>query len=77
MKEKITDYIISEFYSGENMQLATDEDLLNAGLIDSMGLMKIIQFIEEEFDFKVGPEDMTIEHFISVDAMVDYISTKK
>lgn len=77
MKEKIANYITSEFYSGENMQLATDEDLLNAGLIDSMGLMKIIQFIEEEFDFKVGPEDMTIEHFISVDAMADYIATKK
>ena len=57
--------------------LSADENLLSTGLIDSLGMMKLIGFIEREFNCKVQPQDMTIENFISVEAMCKYLSESK
>lgn len=58
-------------------KIGIDEDLLTSGLLDSLSIMKLIQFIENTFDVKIPPEDMTIEHFISVEAMEEYIKTNQ
>ena len=78
MEQKIIDYIKNEFHSSTpNLDIEPDDDLLSAGLVDSMGMMRLIQYIEEQFSIKVAPQDMTIENFITVDAMAKYISASK
>jgi len=78
MKQEIINYIKCEFHSSTpDLDIQSDDDLLSAGLVDSMGMMRLIQFIEEQFSIKVAPLDMTIENFITVDAMAAYISASK
>ena len=72
-KDKLISFISSEFYNGDSIEGSTD--LLAEGLIDSIGFMKIIQFIEENLGHKVEPQDMVIDHFMTIDAMVDYINS--
>lgn len=78
MEQIIIDYIKNEFH-GDNpdLELYPEDDLLSAGLVDSMGMMRLIQHIEEQFDIKVAPQDMTIENFITVAAMCDYVKKCK
>ena len=52
------------------------EDLLGGGILDSLGMVQLIAFVENEFDIKVGPEDMIIENFMTVSHIVDYIKSK-
>jgi acyl carrier protein len=52
-------------------------DLLSEGIIDSLGMMKLIRFIEDKFDLKVRPEDMTIENFTSIETISNYIQGRK
>ena len=75
--EKIVGFIKTELNGDSELEILTDEDLLGAGLIESMGMMRLMQFIEDSFEIKVEPVDMTIENFITVDAMVEYISKSK
>ena len=78
MTEKIITYIESELLNGQdNIQLTPDEDLLTTGLIDSLGIMKLIAWLEEEFSVKIPPEDMTIENFLSPEVIENYIGTLK
>ena len=78
MEQKIIDYIKNELHSSTpNLDIEPDDDLLSAGLVDSIGMMRLIQYIEEQFSIKVAPQDMTIENFITVDAMAKYISASK
>ncbi len=56
-----------------NVHIAPDDDLLETGLLDSMGMMKLVRFIERKFQFEVPFEDMSIEHFVSVDTICTYI----
>ncbi len=76
MKEDIKEYILKDLLSG-NEEISTNEDLLSSGIIDSLGAMQLINFIENRFDIKIPPEDMVIENFISIDAMGEYIENRK
>lgn len=77
MNQSIIKYIHEELL-GDSLEeeIRVEEDLLNSGLIDSLGLMRLIAFIEEEHSIKVPPQDMVIENFISVEAIGNYILSK-
>lgn len=70
----IINFIIQELHSGQSdLEIETTDDLLGSGLVESMGMMRLIQFVEEEYKFKVAPQDMTIENFMTVEAITSYI----
>ncbi|MBM1106802.1 acyl carrier protein [Aurantibacter crassamenti] len=77
MTEIILEYI-SKILSNEQLEdeLQAEDDLLGGGILDSLGMMKLILFIEEKFNVKVPPEDMTIENFMTVDHITTYLNKK-
>ncbi|MEO1516135.1 MAG: acyl carrier protein [Bacteroidota bacterium] len=78
MEQNIIRYIQEELLNGrEDIELEAEDNLLTEGLIESMSMLRLIQFIEEEHDLKVQPQDMTIENFMSVEAIVQYIQRTK
>lgn len=78
MNELIIKYIIENLHGGNaDLEIAPEDDLLGSGLVESMGMMKLIQFIEDEFEIKVAAQDMTIENFMTVGDMVKYIESVK
>ena len=78
MKEKIKNYILSELLDNKSdMILATNDDILSNGMIDSIEVIQLITFIEDSFEIKIPPEDMIIENFITVDAIENYIINRK
>ena len=60
--------------SGSPVYIANEDDnLLTGGLIDSLGMMRLVDFIEQNFDLRVRPEDVTIENFRTISAIATYI----
>lgn len=76
MKDKIKDFIISTFMYGEG-SLKDDEPLFDSGIIDSLGLIKLLSFIEKEFDIQVDMSDITMDNFASVNNIAATINKKK
>ena len=67
MEQIIKDYIIQEFmFDQPNAELTDDQLLLADGIIDSLGIFTLIAFIEQQFGLKIGPEDVILENFESV-----------
>ncbi len=50
-----------------------DEDLLEQGIIDSLGLMKLITFMEETFSMKILDEEIIPENFQSLNSMASLV----
>ncbi|MGI9541967.1 MAG: acyl carrier protein [Cyclobacteriaceae bacterium] len=77
MKDIIINYILEQLLVGRGeVQLAAEDDLLGSGLIDSMGMMSLIAFVENQFELKVPPQDMTIENFMNVEAIANYLDRR-
>ena len=53
-----------------------EEDLLGNGIVDSLGMMQLVVFLEKEFKVKVAPGDMTVENFNTVSSISEYLLTK-
>jgi len=74
MTRKLISYILSDvLLDSSQTELVADDDLLEDGLVDSLGVMRLIAFIEDEFGFAVPPEDVTVESFMTVSAIVTYL----
>ena len=78
MTETITKYIQTQLANDDlEDDLDVHDDLLGSGIVDSLGMMKLVLFIETEFEVQVPPEDMTIENFMTIHHITEYLSQKK
>jgi acyl carrier protein len=54
-----------------------DQDLLASELIDSMGIMQLISFLEQKYGVKVGDEDLDPENFRTIDTIASFVESRK
>jgi acyl carrier protein len=73
----LTDFIQKELAIGRSTPIKPDDDLLGSGVVDSLGILRLVLFIEEQFSFKVPDEDVVIDNFQSVAALTQYLQSKK
>jgi acyl carrier protein len=71
---KIKAFLAAQFPMTKN--IGYDEPLLKNGLIDSLGILDVVTFIEKEFGFTVADEDMLPENFGSVDRVASFVRSK-
>lgn len=77
LAKSIIDFIIKDIASDQDIdELKPGDDLLESSLVDSLGVMRLTTFIEQEFGYSVPPEDIVIENFMTVNAIIDYLAPK-
>ena len=54
---------------GRAQQLGDDDDLIDSGVVDSLGIFQLVAFLEERFGIKIGDEEITPENFGTVAAI--------
>ena len=42
-------------------------------MLDSVGVMRLVAFIDEQFDYQVPPQHLTIEHFRTTQSLAAYL----
>ncbi len=72
-RESVYRFIRDEMNHGEEFPLETD--LIQQGLIDSMGVMKLIGFLETTFGIQIELDRVSAEHFQSVGAVADLVAS--
>jgi acyl carrier protein len=72
IERRIITFVQRELLSSE-ATIGRDEDLLSGGLLDSIGVLRLAAFVEEEFHFAMPPGDFVVENFRSVAALASYV----
>lgn len=75
MKEKIKNFIVENFLFGER-ELKDDEPLFESGIIDSLGLIKLIAFIEKNFNVSIDISEIMIENFNTLNDIMEVLKSK-
>lgn len=77
MESIINEYISRELVNQPDLlPLRNDTQLLTSGILDSLYLLKLVLFLEEQFGVVVAPEDLIPEHFGTVEAICAYLRTQ-
>jgi len=73
----IRNYISKNILFSENDYPYSDEDsFIEKGVIDSMNVLELINFIEERFGIKVVDYEIIPENFDSIDKLTAYVGSK-
>jgi len=74
-KPDLLNKINSELSLDPDVLIEGETDLVLTGLVDSLGVMEIVAWMEETLDVSVDPADIVLENFQTVDAMVAFAGT--
>jgi len=76
--QTITKYIVREFLPDvEVNDLAPDYDLLKNGVIDSLALLRVVDWIAEEFDVSIEDLDLSPDNFRTVENIDALVASAK
>lgn len=74
---KLIEFIKKDLARGKGIgDLSETDDLVEAEVMDSLGIMKLILFLEENFSIKISDEDLTLENFRSVQSIWSLVEKK-
>ena len=65
------------FYGADHGALADDQPLQETGVIDSMGMLRLVTFLEETFGIEVLDSDVVPEHLGTLGGIISYIERKR
>lgn len=75
IEQRLIDFVQDEIVLLDQA-IAPDTDLLLTGAVDSLGVIRITQWIEDEMGFVVDPGHITLENFQTVRNMTSYVRAR-
>ena len=77
MKEKIRNFIFTNFmFDASTDDLQDDTPLLSSGIIDSIGILELVEFVQDEYGIAVEDADLVRDNFDSVNNLAAYLTSK-
>ena len=75
--EKIRSYIVETFLFGADTDLSEDTSFLDEGIIDSTGVLELVEFLETSFELTIEDEELLPENLDSIGRIEQFITHKK
>lgn len=77
VQASVREFILSEFLAGEDPSLlSNDTALISAGILDSIGTLKLVAFLEERFDISLAAHEATAEHLDTIARITELVMDK-
>ena len=78
IKSTVKDYILQEFLPGEDPNELTDTTpLITGGVLDSIGTVKLVMFIEERFNVTLQAHETDPDYLNTIESINNLILSKK
>lgn len=75
MKQQIREFVCKTTFS-DPTKINDDTQLFDEGIFDSMGLLNLISFLEEDFKVKVEDSELDAANFGSIAAIASFVERK-
>jgi acyl carrier protein len=74
---EIERFIIDDLTAGGRESINPEEPLISSGVIDSLGTLRLITFLEERFGVKIGDGEVGDENFGTLGRIAALVEQKK
>ena len=74
----VENFVISELLFGhDRTKLDYDQDLINSGLLDSVAVLRLILFIEEQFGVHIEDGEVLPDNFRTINLVKSFVQAKQ
>jgi acyl carrier protein len=76
IETKIETFIRNDLLLARKKAIGYDESLISSGILDSLTLLQMIAYLEEEFGITIGDGDMDPANFETIRDMAAFVQSK-
>ena len=76
LTDRLKEFIYKKFPLAKKQGVKNSDPLLDSGIIDSLGILDLVTYIEREFGVHVSDEELLPENFQTVDALALFVQQK-
>jgi acyl carrier protein len=77
-EQRITDFVTQNFLFGDSSRLpGRDDSLVELGIIDSTGILEVIEFIESDFGIQVTDAETIPENLGTMSRIAAFVDRKR
>jgi acyl carrier protein len=77
IRTELTEFIVTNYLFGDITSAPRDDDsLVEDGIIDSTGILELIEFLESRFDIEVSEAEMVPENLGSISSLTSFVMSK-
>lgn len=77
VKDQVRQFVNEELAAAKGISsVRDDESLIENGVVDSLGIFRLVTFLEESFGVKIGDEEISAENLQSVDMIEQLVLSK-
>ncbi len=73
LRDQLTTFITDKLLQNRNAVLRVDESLLDRGVIDSVGLISLVAFLEQEAGVRIPDDEIVPENFETIESMEAFV----
>ncbi|MDO9103552.1 MAG: acyl carrier protein [Methylovulum sp.] len=78
LPQQLREHIINQYIKAKAPEGFNDDyNLIDEGILDSLGIMTLIAWLEKQYAIEFDEGDIVLENFNSVKALVDFVQTKR
>jgi acyl carrier protein len=78
VKAKLKHFLLDEYLPGEDPAALTDvTPLMTTGILDSIAVLKVVTFLEEQFGITIEPHEAVVENLNTLTDMAKLVSRKE
>lgn len=75
-ESEIRQYLVDNFLFGDDKRLTDGESLLDAGVIDSTGILELIAHLESHYKIKVADDELIPENLDTIENICAFLTKK-
>lgn len=77
IKSKVKSFIVYNFLFGDENGLQERTSFLDEGIVDSMGILELVEFLKEEFFVTIEDEELLPENLDSIGNVARFVMMKQ
>ena len=75
-KDQIRQFIFEKFPLAKSRGLDDASSLLEEGVLDSLGILELVEYLQEELGVAIEDEELVPENFQSIHAIASFVDSK-
>jgi acyl carrier protein len=75
--DRIRQFVLEKFPLARKRSLKDSDELLESGIVDSLGILDLVALLETEFGFTVSDDDLLPENFRSIERISEFAQQRR
>jgi len=77
LEQEVRQFIVDNFvFENSNGSFSNEDSFLETGLVDSMSIMTLVEFVKEKYAISIEDEELVPDHWDSVSRIASFVQSR-